>query len=369
MGRVVEQGSWLVKRMNARRAVLAVALCGALVVSCGDSTRDQAASQIAASRTSQPTTSTIDSTTPTTKSVESAGADAGETGVPVTSPPASTTTSSPGPKRAPAGPFNGAGVWIDVYEWSPSSTDGNPGVTPDQVAHMAEVGMKTLYIQSARTSRDADIADPERFKEFVDAAHLNGMEVVSWYLPEHVDEQKDLRRILSPLDLGVDGLSVDFESGKVEDVALRNERAIKLVRDATDLAGDVPVGAITFAPQALDRYEPDTWPFFPWKEISEVSDVVVQMAYWTIYRDEFPGSEDPVAYTDEALSLLRERIGDDVPVHNAGGLLQDSDAAEVGAATAEARRHGVIGISMYSWSGYQPGQMDAMNEPDEPGDA
>ena len=251
---------------------------------------------------------------------------------------------------------------MDVYEWAPSSTDGNPGVTPNQVSQMAEIGMKTLYIQSARTSRDADIADPERFKEFVDAAHRHGMKVVSWYLPEHVDEQKDLRRVLSPLKSGVDGLGVDLESAKVGDVGVRNQRAIALVRNAAVLAGDVPVGAVTFAPQALDRYEPKTWPDFPWKEVAEVSDVVVPMAYWTMYREEVPESDDPVVYTEEALGLLRERVGDDVPVHNAGGLLQDSDAAQVAAATAAARRHGAIGISMYSWSGYQPGQMDAMSE-------
>ena len=93
-----------------------------------------------------------------------------------------------------------------------------------------------------------------------------------------------------------------------------------------------------------------------------MSDVVVPMAYWTMYREEVPESDDPVVYTEEALGLLRERVGDDVPVHNAGGLLQDSDAAQVAAATAAARRHGAIGISMYSWSGYQPGQMDAMSE-------
>ncbi len=332
-----------------------------LLVSCGltATAEEQAGTSSSAASSS---TAVAD---PSSTSEAPLGAGPSTSTQPATTATPETSTTVTGPRRAPPGPFAGAGVWLDVYEWSPSSTDGNPGVTPDQVSQMAEIGMKTLYIQSARTSRDVDVADPERFTEFVEAAHLHGMKVVSWYLPEHVDEQKDLRRVLAPLEFGVDGVGVDLESGKVGDVGVRNQRAVALVSNAADLAGDAPVGAITFAPQALDRYEPETWPDFPWKQVADAADVVVPMAYWTMYREEFPGSEDPVAYTDEALKLLRERVGDDVPVHNAGGLLQDSDATQVGAATATARRHGVIGISMYSWSGYQPGQMDAMNEADE----
>lgn len=344
---------------------MAVAFGGLVVLSCGGTSSSERSVDVS---------SVTSAVSPAPSSTTQAGDRAGESVAEPTGQTTSTvaaasvdTTIPAGPQRAPAGPFNGAGVWVDVYEWSPSSTGGNPGVTPDQVGQMADVGMKTLYIQSARTSRDVDIADPERFGEFVEAAHQHGMQVVSWYLPEHVDEQKDLRRVLAPLDLGVDGVGVDLESAKVEDVELRNQRAIALVQNAADLAGEVPVGAITFAPQALDRYEPETWPNFPWREVADASDVVVPMAYWTIYRQEFPASADPVAYTDETLTLLRERIGDQVPVHNAGGLLQESDTAQVSAATETARSHGVIGISMYSWSGYQAGQMDAMNEPDKTG--
>lgn len=346
-----------VRRLRFRWSMLAIGFCALLLVSCGSPTQ---AGETSPSRSAATASTTI--VGPTSGSKGTPATDPSPSTQPVTTSPPETTLTIAGPRRAPPGPFAGACVWVDVYEWAPSSTDGNPGVTPNQVSQMAEIGMKTLYIQSARTSRDADIADPERFKEFVDAAHRHGMKVVSWYLPEHVDEQKDLRRVLSPLKSGVDGLGVDLESAKVGDVGVRNQRAIALVRNAAVLAGDVPVGAVTFAPQALDRYEPKTWPDFPWKEVAEVSDVVVPMAYWTMYREEVPESDDPVVYTEEALGLLRERVGDDVPVHNAGGLLQDSDAAQVAAATAAARRHGAIGISMYSWSGYQPGQMDAMSE-------
>ena len=347
--------------VRSRPSILAVTVGAVVLVSCGLTSPAEEEGGRSSSKAS--TSTTVGRATSSSRGPSLAVPSPSTQ--PVTTAPSQTTSTLPGPKRAPAGPFNGAGVWVDVYEWSPSSTDGNPGVTPDQVAQMAEAGMKTLYIQSARTSRDVNVADPERFKEFVDAAHLHGMKVVSWYLPEHVDEQKDLRRVLSPLDFGVDGVGVDLESAKVGDVDVRNQRAIALVSNAADLAGDAPVGAITFAPQALDRYEPETWPDFPWQQVADAADVVVPMAYWTMYRDEAPDSDDPVVYTEEALELLRERIGDDVPVHSAGGLLQDSDAAQVAAATAAARRHGAIGVSMYSWSGYQPGQMDAMKEPQE----
>lgn len=299
-----------------------------------------------ATSTSSPVTSaTTEATTTTT-------APQGET---------STTTSMPA-NSAPLGAFEGSGVWIDVYEWSPSSTDGSPGVTPDQVADMAAAGMTTLYIQSARTSRSVDVADPERFREFVDASHAHGMDVVSWYLPNHTDPETDLRRSLAPLEYGVDGIGIDLESKNLADRALRNERAIDLVRNAADLAGDVPVGAVVFAPQALSRYEPDTWPDFPWAEVAAEADLMVPMAYWTIYADEFPESDDPVAYTGETLALLRSLVGPDTPIHSAGGLLGESDVDEVTAAVETARKAGAIGVSMYSWSGVKPGQLVSMQE-------
>lgn len=277
-----------------------------------------------------------------------------------------TTTSAAAVASAPLDAFEGSGVWIDVYEWSPSSTDGSPGVTPDQVAEMSAAGMTTLYIQSARTSRADDVSDPERFREFVDAAHTHDMDVVSWYLPNHTDPATDLRRVLAPLEYGVDGIGIDLESKNLEDRGLRNERAIDLVRQAADLAGDVPVGAVVFAPQALARYEPDTWPDFPWAEVAAEADLMVPMAYWTIYAEEFPESVDPVAYTAETLTTLRSLVGPDTPIHSAGGLLGESGVDEVTAAVETAREAGVIGVSMYSWSGVKAGQLVSMQEePDE----
>ncbi len=355
-----------------RSAAMALVLGAMLVSACGGSsaggqelrpTPQVPVTRLAPTTSTPPTEPTLRSspapasTLSTVAATESATVTAPpELSAPVTAAP---TTSIPD-GRAPPGAFEGSGVWLDVYEWSPSSTDGDPKVTPDQVAAMAEIGMKTLYIQSARTSKEADLSDPDRFGEFVDAAHSHGMKVVSWYLPNHLDELQDLRRVLAPLDAGVDGLGIDLESAKQPDLGLRNQRAIDLVKQATEEAGEVPVGAVTFAPQALDRYEPETWPLFPWQEVADAADVMVPMAYWTIYRDKFPASADPVAYTDETLNLIRERVGPAVPVHSAGGLLNESDTAQVSAAVEAARRHGVIGVSMYSWSGYRPGQMESM---------
>ncbi|CCM62171.1 MAG: hypothetical protein GX471_10250 [Candidatus Microthrix parvicella] len=286
---------------------------------------------------------------------------------PAVAGPSATTTSVPPPTDPPGeavslAAFEGSGVWIDVFEWSPTATDGKPRVTPDQVDDMSAAGMTTLYIQSAQTSRDEPVSDPDRFTEFVERAHANNMSVVSWYLPNHTDPLKDLRRVLAPLDFDVDGIGIDLESKNLADRTLRNQRAIELVRNASDLAEDIPIGAVVFAPQALDRYEPNTWPNFPWAEVAAEADVMVPMAYWTIYRDEFPDSADPVAYTNETLMLLRDRVGPDVPIHSAGGLLQDSGTDEVTAAVEAAEQAGVIGVSMYSWSGVKPGQLVSMQE-------
>lgn len=329
---------------------IAVIVVFGLGGACGGGSKDArqprstASERAAASTTSKVTPAPTEATTTTTAKDETS------------------TTTSMLADSAPLKAFEGSGVWIDVYEWSPSSTDGSPGVTPDQVADMAAAGMTTLYIQSARTSRAVDVADPERFREFVDASHAHGMDVVSWYLPNHTDPETDLRRLLAPLEYGVDGIGIDLESKNLADRALRNERAIDLVRNAADLAGDVPVGAVVFAPQALSRYEPDTWPDFPWAEVAAEADLMVPMAYWTIYAEEFPESDDPVAYTAETLALLRSLVGPDTPIHSAGGLLGESDADEVTAAVETARKAGAIGVSMYSWSGVEPGQLASMQE-------
>ena len=133
------------------------------------------------------------------------------------------------------------------------------------------------------------------------------------------------------------------------------ERAINLVDTAHQ--GGVRV---RIAPSTMDVLVQRA--DFPWAEVAAEADLMVPMAYWTIYAKDFPESVDPVAYTNEALMLLRDRVGPDEPIHSAGGLLQDSGTDEVTAAVEAARQAGVIGVSMYSWSGVKPGQLVSMQE-------
>lgn len=171
---------------------IAVIVVFGLGGACGGGSKDARQPRSTASETPCPPASTTSKVTPAPTEATTTTTAKDET----------STTTSMLADSAPLKAFEGSGVWIDVYEWSPSSTDGPPGVTPDQVADMAAAGMTTLYIQSARTSRAVDVADPERFREFVDASHAHGMDVVSWYLPNHTDPETDLRRLPAPSSMG-----------------------------------------------------------------------------------------------------------------------------------------------------------------------
>ena len=63
------------------------------------------------------------------------------------------------------------------------------------------------------------------------------------------------------------------------------------------------------------------------------------------------------ALTARAAALARYK-----PIPSAGGLRQESGTDEVTAAVEAARQAGVIGVSMYSWSGVKPGQLVSMQE-------
>lgn len=237
-----------------------------------------------------------------------------------------------------------------MYEWSPTVTDGQPTVSPSDMAAVASWGVQTIYLQSGRMSGEANVLDPDTFRAFLDSAHGAGMKVVAWVLPSHTNEQRDLARFTALSDFAVDGIVVDVESGEFGDVTERNARAIRLgaaIRAAFPTLG---LGAAVFSPVALDRHEPETWPNFPWQQVLAPYDVVLPMSYWTIYANEQPSSDDAVAYTRESLAQLRALIRPGMPIHNIGGVLNEEDPDQIDGMVQGMTDQPVIGVSLYSWS-------------------
>ena len=144
-----------------------------------------------------------------------------------------------------------------------------------------------------------------------------------------------------PLDYGVDGIGIDLESKNLADRALRNERAIELVRNAADLASDVPVGAVVFAPQALSRYEPETWPDFPWAEVAAEADLLVHVVDGA--------GPDPIGHTATVREVLAEIGAGQVPELLCFNKADVSDEVR----RLVARNPGSVGVSAKTGEGME----------------
>ena len=217
---------------------------------------------------------------------------------------------------------------------------------------MAEYGVDTLYIQTTRTSASQDITDRPILERFISEARAHNIRVVTWYLPTHTDQARDLRRFRAMLELEPDGIGVDIEGVSIDDIDERNRRLIELSAQVADAVGDVPLAAIVLSPLGITQFKPDYWPRFPWAEISGFYDVWMPMGYWTFRREETPEWDDSYRYSAANAKLIAELAGDPTkPVHTIGGLSEDmtpNQAAEMARAVADT---GGIGASLYSWPG------------------
>ena len=111
----------------------------------------------------------------------------------------------------------GLGTWIDSYDLDPVYVD-NPTVVPADVKEMSSSGIRTLYMQAARSDSRANwpITDPWLLVEFLLTAHQEGIEVVAWYLPKWSSGNEDLERLHALSEFEVlghrfDGIAVDIE--------------------------------------------------------------------------------------------------------------------------------------------------------------
>jgi hypothetical protein len=227
--------------------------------------------------------------------------------------------------------YEGLGTWVDVFDFAPAYQEGGlaPPITPDDMAAMAGLGVKTLYLQAARLDdRSPDgIVDRDLVGRFLEAAHEQGIRVVGWYLPKFAALDADTKRLDLIVDFEwnghrFDGITVDIEDVEnVPDGAERNTRLIELSRRLREKVGpDATIGAGVLPPVQIEVVNLAYWPGFPWKELAPYYDVWLPMAYWS-FRNEDSGYKDGYTYVEESVRRLRANLGEPAAlVHPIGGI-------------------------------------------------
>jgi hypothetical protein len=245
----------------------------------------------------------------------------------------------PAPERLSA--FAGLSTWIDVYdiEW-----------TPEEQVHVAHLaGVDTIFVQSARYASEHDIDDAARLGALVDAAHARGIKVMTWYIPDFLDPERDLRRsqaaiaFTSPNGNRPDAFGLDIELDSERDITVRNQRLFELSAALRAWTGpDYPMAAIVLPPLQLDL-NGTWWPGFPYAELRPFYDVYIPMSY-SSYRG--TDAEKTYSWNLENILQTRVRAGDpDLPIHMAGGIADN--LPEVGAFVQAVADGMVLGAGLY----------------------
>lgn len=267
--------------------------------------------------------------------------------------------------------YGGLGVWVDAFDFSPAYQGGGGApVTPDVVDAWAELGVRTVYLQAARSDERAPgrLLERDVLAELLLRAHARGLKVVGWYLPTFVDVDADLDHLLAiaefdPLGHRFDGVAVDIEyTAGVEDHQERSARLVELSRRLRDARPGEALGAIVPPPVQMEVINPQFWPRFPWREIDPAYDVWLPMAYWTT-RTEASGYRDPYAYTEESTRRMRNNLGRaGAVVHPIGGIGDATTIEDLGAFRRALLDTGAIGGSIYDWNSLPPPQRRALPE-------
>lgn len=242
--------------------------------------------------------------------------------------------------------YGGLGTWIDIYD---ASWDDPAGAVASMKAH----GVRTLYLQTSNFNRHQPFVHADGVREFVDAAHAEGLSVVAWYLPGFRDVDLDVRRSVAairyrtPSGNAFDSFALDIESPTVRMPQARTRRLLWLSDRLRSEAGDAyPLGAIIPSPRAMRR-NATYWPHFPYKQLAERYDVFLPMTYFT-WR--VSGPSGARSYTAGNIHIIREETGDpSVPIHVIGGIAGGANANETAGFVHAVRERDVIGASYYTF--------------------
>ncbi len=244
-------------------------------------------------------------------------------------------------------PYRGLGAWLDVYDWSATFTNNRPQISTADIDRMARLGVRTIYLQTARPDTPEDVLEPARLRPLIARAQAQKMAVVAWFLPDLSDPTADLRHLLAASRLGVDGLGVDIESRSVTPVAERNRRLVALSAALRKALPGKTLSAIVLPPVVMEDVNPNYWPGFPWMGIAPYFDVWMPMAYFTNRND---GWRDAYKYTAVDVQRVRHHIRQPhALVHTVGGIANEMTVADVKGMRRAAVNTGCIGLSLYDY--------------------
>jgi hypothetical protein len=234
------------------------------------------------------------------------------------------TTSAPIPIRANPviGPFQGLGVWVDIYD---TSAWAHPGAA---VKDMASHNVRTLYLQTSNYNRNGPFVNKAGVIAFLDAASKAHIDVVAWYLPGFAQPPEDVQRSMAaitfrtPAGNRFSGFGLDIESPAVSDTQLRTQR---LIAESASLRSDAgksyPLAAIIPQPRGM-LHHPTYWPGFPYQNLAATYDVMMPMTYFSWSTHGTNGAHQIVT---QNIDLIRQNVGNDqVPIHVIGGIAQES---------------------------------------------
>lgn len=212
--------------------------------------------------------------------------------------------------------YSGLSTWVDLHDTQ---------LTPEQQARRAAAGgVDTIFVQTARFNSPTDIHDPNRLSRLIETAHDLDMKVMTWYIPDFVDPERDLRRskaaiaFETPRGDRADAFGLDIEVEAVRDAAERTQRLLWISHKLREAVGpDYPLSAIVLPPLQLDL-RPSWWPGFPFDKLTTYYDVFIPMSY-SSYR----GTDPQTTFSWNFANIVetRDRAGDpNLPIHMAGGI-------------------------------------------------
>jgi hypothetical protein len=259
--------------------------------------------------------------------------------------------------------YGGLGTWIDIYD---ASWDDPAGAVASMKAH----GVRTLYLQTSNFNRHQPFVHADGVREFVDAAHAQGLSIVAWYLPGFRDVDLDVRRseaairYRTPSGNTFDSFALDIESPTVRMPRARTRRLLSLSDRLRSAAGDAyPLGAIIPSPRAMRR-NAGYWPHFPYEQLAERYDVFLPMTYFT-WR--VSGPSGARSYTAGNIHIIRQETGDpSVPIHVIGGIAGDANANETAGFVHAVRERDVIGASYYTFPLIRAGDWRSLSKISSP---
>ena len=250
-----------------------------------------------------------------------------------------------------AAALRGIGAWVDVYDWSPTFISSrSPGSTPSftlsRIDRMADNGVNTMYIQTAKAEFSEPLLDPALLVSIIAKAKSRGIRVIGWYLPTFGDPAVDQAHIAATIAAGVDGFGLDIESTSTE-LTLRNQRLIELSAWMRSTYPNEALAAIVLPPVVTDVINLNYWPNFPWAQIATSYDVWMPMAYWTNRRSDSVW-RDAYRYTWENIDRIRTHLAMPAAVVNPiGGLSDTTTTADIDGFLRAANERGAIGGGLY----------------------